>query len=188
MNESYVLLWSQDRVKWLRQVKDHGPFEVVFGGPHISQPSIDRLANGDIVYPVAVSKGRFFVIARLVVQELLDPEEYVIRRIGVRPSDLSWNRFRSSLPDKGASVGHRAPWTCADLAACGQGTEFVWDRAVAPSELPELRFGPKEGRELPLKGIKDGIITSSLSLQGHMRRASRETATILSRVVSGERS
>lgn len=187
MTESYVLLWSQDRIKWLKKVKDHGPLEVIFGGPHISQPAIDRLVEGDYVYPVSVSKGRLFVIAQLKVQAFADPDAYVRNRFGARDRNQSWSGFRSVLPDQGAAIGHRAPWTCADLAACGIGTEFVWDRAVSAKQLVELRFGPKPGREQALKGINDGLLSSSLSLQGHLRRASCETAAILAEVLAPQK-
>lgn len=182
MSESFVVLWSQERVKRLRKAADDGPLEVIFGGPHISQPSIEKVRVGDKIFPIASAGGKLFLLAMLSVEEILDPEEFVSARFCVeRRSALSWGEvFFSS---DGRKFGHRIPQTCADLAARGTGTKFNWSRQISAGELEQLRFGPRVGKEMPAKGISGGLLKSSLSFQGHVRRTSRETGDLLNRLI-----
>ena len=147
--ESYVLLWSLDRIKWLKRVNDTGPLEVVFGGPHISQPSIDRLVPGDSVYPISVSKGRLLVLARLDVRELLDPDEYVRRRLGIEAADLSWTASATTCRTRALQLAtaHRGPartWPRAGTARRSRGIAPCLHRscrncALAPSLAARFR-------------------------------------------------
>lgn len=180
--DTFVVLWSQDRVKWLRKCGDEGPLEVVFGGPHISQPSIEKVRVGDVICPLAARKGKLFVLGMLRVEQLVDPDDFVKVRLGInRDGVLMWNDIRYG--PHGTKYGHRIPQTCADLAAKGTGTNFAWDTSVPPESLGVLRFGPKAGKELPLKGVSDGLLKSILSFHGHVRRASKETGEILKSIV-----
>ena len=47
MANSFVVLWTLERCRWLQRVGDKGPLEVIFGGPHTSMPSIAALRAGD---------------------------------------------------------------------------------------------------------------------------------------------
>ena len=51
----------------------HKPLPVLFGGPHLSEPSFRRagVKVGDLLYPVAVSNRRVHVVARMRVREML---------------------------------------------------------------------------------------------------------------------
>jgi hypothetical protein len=180
ISDTHVVMWTQDRVKWLRRVGDEGPLEVIFGGPHLSQPSIDNVRVGDVICPLAATNGRLFILGKLLVQQLLDPDEFVERQLGLkRGAAATWNEFRTRLPDGGRGVGHRIPHTCADLAAWGSGSSLQWDRVVPPEVLESLRFGPKPGRETSLKGVEGGILKRASSFHGHVRRASKETGELL---------
>lgn len=53
-----------------------------------------------------------------------------------------------------------------------------FDRQVPGELLASIRLGPKPGREQPLKGVSDGELRSSLSLHGHVRRLSSESADL----------
>ncbi len=181
----HVVLWSQERVQWLRRCGDDGPLEVIFGGPHISQPSLAKIRIGDVICPVWVKEGQLHVLGALRVQRILAPETYLMERWGFqRERGLTWSNVRNSA--EGRRFGHRVPHTCADLAAAGTGTMLRWDRAVPAEALAALRFGPKPGKEVALKDVSDGLLTRSLSLQGHVRRACAETAVRLMGLVDAD--
>ena len=80
-------------------------------------------------------------------------------------------------------LGHRAPFGCIDqVAIASVGTHFNFERSIASEDLPVLRFGRKPGQEKALTGLQDGRLSSSLSFQGHVRRASEQTRKILAAV------
>lgn len=185
MPESFVVLWTQERVRWLRRVKDFGPLEVVFGGPHISMPPIDRVQPGDSLYPVAIIGGKLLLLAGMRVRAIRTPDEFVHDRFALeRPAGCMWAEFFRRLKSARPDVGHRVPFTCADSAAVGErGGLFQFDRAVSPDLLERLRFGQRRGYELPLKGIVDGQLSNNFSLQGHVRRLSQESAARLANML-----
>ena len=56
MSEAYTVFWTIDR--WLGALSvGHKPLPVLFGGPHLSEPSFRRagVRVGDLLYPVGVS-------------------------------------------------------------------------------------------------------------------------------------
>jgi hypothetical protein len=181
----HVVLWPQERIQWLRRCGDDGPLEVIFGGPHISQPSLAKVRIGDVICPVGVKQGRLHVLGALRVQRIQAPEAYLMERWGFqRERGMTWNELRKGA--EATRFGHRVPLTCADLAAVGTGTRLRWDRTVPAEALAALRFGPKPGKEVALKDVWDGLLTRSLSLQGHLRRASAETAVRLMSLVDAD--
>lgn len=120
------------------------------------------------------------MIACLNVTEIIEAEQYVYERLGVeRRENIGLRRLASAEP----GLGHRLPRTCADLAAVGTGSEFVWDRSLTPKELESLRLGPKPGKEMPLKYMTDGSLKRDSSLRSHVRRVSEDTRGLLERVV-----
>ena len=180
MGSSYVTLWAKFWIKRIQLAHDKGPLEVIFGGPHISLPSISHVVPGDRIYPIFVDRGAIFVIACLNVTEIIEAEHYVYERLGVeRREGIGLRRLASAQ----LGLGHRLPRTCADLAAVGTGSELVWDRSLNPRELESLRLGPKPGKEMPLKNIADGLLKRDNSLRSHVRRVSEETRGLLERVV-----
>jgi hypothetical protein len=72
VTESYTVFWTMDR--WLGALAvGHKPLPVLFGGPHLSEPSFRRagVKVGDLLYPVAVMNHQVFVIGRMRVREML---------------------------------------------------------------------------------------------------------------------
>jgi hypothetical protein len=179
MAEAYVVLWALERCRWLQRVGDEGPIEVVFGGPHTSQPSIAALRSGDVIYPVAVAGGALRLIARLPVDTIMSPQLFVRERLGIEsgPHDM-WDTLFHELRKCRPDVGHRVPITCADHAAVGRGTKIVFDRNFPADALRVLRFGAGRGKEQPLAGVANGRLENNLSLQGRVRRLSTESATL----------
>jgi hypothetical protein len=157
--DSYTVFWTLDR--WLSAVSvGHKPLPVLFGGPHLSEPSFRRagVKVGDLLYPIAVSNRRVHVIARMRVREMLllgqeDGPTLIDERF---PQYKAW-RFL-------------AP-TCTEEVLIGmEGTAPRADLTLTPEMLTRLTFRSQRG-ERPLKQVRDGELTSSLGLQGIYRLA-----------------
>jgi hypothetical protein len=183
MQNSFVVLWTLDRFAWLKRVKDRGPLEVIFGGPHVSLPNIGAIAIGDTVYPVAVKGGSLHLIGGMIVEAVTTAEAYVRDRHGfVLPRTGMWDEAFEEIKRTNPSFGHRFPWTCCDDAATGRhGTEIRFDRRIPGEMLGSIALGPKVGREQPLKNVIENKITSSASLQGHVRRLSKQSAELFAK-------
>jgi hypothetical protein len=176
VQNSFVTLWTLERCNWLQRVGDRGPLEVIFGGDHQSLPSLDSVAVGDVIYPVAVRDGSLWVIARMGIDELRAPEEYVRARLGFTcPATKMWDQLVPQIKIEHENFGHRFPVTCCHVAAVGRGTEFHFDRALPKEVLSQVVLGPKPGREQPIKGVQGGRLMSNFSLQGHVRRLSESS-------------
>jgi hypothetical protein len=115
MSSAFTILWTQDRCQALRKYGQEGKrLEVLFGGPHTSEPSFRRygVIEGDYIYPARLLKGTLYVMGRMRVKHLLSLAEYVERYPhlfeGCEPSDpvavLGENRIlrewvQGELPD-----------------------------------------------------------------------------------------
>jgi hypothetical protein len=168
--DSYTVFWTMDR--WLSAVAvGHKPLPVLFGGPHLSEPSFRRagVKVGDSIYPVAVSNRRMHVVARMRVREMLllgqeDGPTLIDQRF---PQFKAWKFL--------------AP-TCTEEVVIGMhGTAARSDLAVSPDLLERLRFRSLRG-ERGLKHIKDGELRSAIGLQG-IYRLSEDSAKELSALV-----
>jgi hypothetical protein len=166
MAEAYTVFWSFDR--WRAAVATgHRPLPVLFGGPHLSEPSFRRagVEVGDTIFPIAVSQKEVFVVARMRVREMLllghsDGLSLVEQRF---PEYRAW-RFL-------------AP-TCTDEVVIGMdGSVPRADVSVPPEVLSRLTFRSKRG-ERPLRHVKDGVLTSSIGLQGIYRLAGESAARL----------
>jgi hypothetical protein len=155
--DSYTVFWTMDR--WLSAVAvGHRPLPVLFGGPHLSEPSFIRagVRVGDLVYPVAVANRRIHVVARMRVREMIllgqeDGPSLIEQRF---PQFKAWKFL--------------AP-TCTDEVLIGMdGTAPRADVPVPPEMLAKLTFRSQRG-ERHLKHVKDGELTRSISLQGIYR-------------------
>lgn len=171
MSDAYTVFWTMDR--WLSAVAvGHRPLPVLFGGPHLSEPSFRRagVRVGDVIYPVAVSNRRMHVVARMQVREMLllgqeDGPTLIEQRF---PEYRAWKFL--------------AP-TCTDEVVVGMnGTAPRVDLEVPPELLDRLHFRSQRG-ERRLKHVKDGELTSSIGLQGIYRLAAA-SADDLSELIS----
>jgi hypothetical protein len=182
MANSFVVLWTLERCRWLQRVGDKGPLEVVFGGPHTSMPSIAALRTGDSIYSVFVSGGALHVIAGMSVEALVPPDDFVRQRLGITcPPGMMWDQLFCELKQSQPSVGHRIPITCADLAAVSsKGSPIRFDRALNAADIAAIKLGPRPGHEQTLKGVVDGQLKNNFSLQGHVRRLSTQSAELFS--------
>lgn len=166
MSEAYTVFWTMDR--WLSAVAvGHKPLPVLFGGPHLSEPSFRRagVKIGDLIYPVAVSNRRVHVVARMRVREMIllgqeDGPSLIDHRF---PQYRAW-RFL-------------AP-TCTEEVVIGMdGTAARVDVELPRDVLDRLTFRSQRG-ERPLRHLKDGELTSSIGLQGIYRLTAASAADL----------
>jgi hypothetical protein len=186
MSNSYVTLWTQGYCKGFQRVDDRGPLSVMFGSPHTSLPSVAHLKPGDWVYPVTISAGSLFVIGRMRIAAIIPYEDYARDRGKLSVSgEGRWVVTAHGSRRIHPHPGHREPsGSCIDHVAIGEsGTPLRFDNAIPGDTLATLRFGPKAGREQPLRGVAGGRLMHSLPLQGHYRRLSEESATLLERLI-----
>ena len=157
MSDAYTVFWTMDR--WLSAVAvGHRPLPVLFGGPHLSEPSFRKagVRVGDLLYPVAVSNRRVHLVARMQVREMLllgqeDGPTLIEQRF---PEYRAWKFL--------------AP-TCTEEVVIGMnGTAARVDLEIPREILDRLQFRSQRG-ERGLKHLKDGELTSSIGLQGIYR-------------------
>jgi len=186
MSNSYVTLWTQGYCKGLQRADDRGPLSVMFGGPHTSLLSVARLKPDDWVYPMMISAGSLFVIGRMRIAAIIPYEDFARDRGKISVTgEGRWVATANGLRRIHPHPGHRSPsGSCIDHVAIGEsGTPLRLDNAIPAAALATLRFGPKAGREQPLKGIAGGRLMHSLPLQSHYRRLSEESAAVLAKMV-----
>jgi hypothetical protein len=166
VTEAYTVFWTMDR--WLSAVAvGHRPLPVLFGGPHLSEPSFRRagVKVGDEIYPVAVANRRMHIVARMRVREMLllgqeDGPTLIDQRF---PQYRAWKFL--------------AP-TCTDEVLIGmEGSAPRADLEVPAEILTSLTFRSNRG-ERPLRHVKDGELKSSIGLQGIYRLTAASAADL----------
>lgn len=189
MTDSFTVLWSKDRIDQIIQHQQEGTrLEVLFGGPHSSEPSLRRyrVREGDWIYPVRVHRGVLYVIGRMQVKQIISLQEYIEQSpqafADCEPGRFPAETFGNYLmlhPEK-----HYLAPTCTEDVAVGQnGTIIRLDVAVPPSLLESLRFRSRQ-KERGLKHIEDGRLKSAVSLQGGFYRLSESSAYEFERLLS----
>jgi len=194
MADTYTMFWSHDRCIALRQLGGLGkPLDVLFGGPHTSEPSFVRAGvhPGDVVYPIAVKEGVLYVLGCVRVARILSLEDYIAahselfapylahppawfvelkeaRRVpdfDFRQATDAFDRYRKAHPE----MRYLAP-TCTDGAVeCDKGTPLRLDVAVPPDLLLRLRYRSRRSERDLHKYIRDGRLVQSLGVQGIYR-------------------
>lgn len=164
MTDSYTVFWTMDR--WLGALAvGHKPLPVLFGGPHLSEPSFRRagVKVGDLVYPVAVMNRQVYLIGRMRVREmiLLGQED---------GPTLIDQRFPQYKPWK-----ILAPTCTEEVVVGAEGTTLHPELALPAEILQRLTFRSQRG-ERPLKYVKDGELTRSVGLHGIYRLAAASAA------------
>jgi hypothetical protein len=192
MTEAYTVFWTQDRCTALRKLGGVGkPLEVLFGGPHTSEPSFLRatVRAGDELYPIAVRAGVLYILGRVRVRRIRSLEDYVAAHPGLFAPYLqeppawvyerngggltprqvqtleAFGRYRAAHPE----VRYLAP-TCTDEAVeCEDGTPLRLDLAVPPDLLLRLRYRSRRKERDLHKYLRDGRMVQSLGVQGIYR-------------------
>ena len=184
---AFLVLWSADRIKALRQRGELGqPPRVLYGSPHGSAPKLTRygVAPGDAVYVVMLAKGVVSIVTRIEVAEIIDVDAFM-QRLGVDAADRALHLW--AMIDKLArarrELGHALPFGCVDEAAIpARATPMRVDVPIGPDILGALRFCDKRGAERGLP-LVDGKLTKANSIQGHVYRLTPASAALLARVV-----
>lgn len=162
-SEAYSVYWPQRR--WQRASVVASPLTVLYGGPHLSEPSFRRAAvqPGDVLYPIGVCGQVLYVLGRMRVREIIRvggegeprPEEYFGR----------YTRWRFLAP------------TCTTEVVVGaEGTRVHLDRPVPGDVLKRLTYQPRRGPRGVKHVSEEGRLTSSLSVQGIYRLAESSAA------------
>lgn len=170
MADSYTVFWTMDR--WLGALAvGHKPLPVLFGGPHLSEPSFRRagVKVGDLIYPVAVMNRQVFVVGRMRVREMLligqeDGPTLIDQRF---PQFKAWKIL--------------APTCTEEVVIGGEGTTLHDDLPLPKEALTRLTFRSQRG-ERPLKHVRDGELTRSVGLHG-IYRLTRQSADDLAAVI-----
>ena len=172
MTEAYTVFWTNDR--WLGALAvGHKPLPVLFGGPHLSEPSFRRagVKVGDLLYPVAVINRQVYLIARMRVREML----LLGQEDGTTLIDQRFPQFK--------------PWkllapTCTEEVVIGsEGTTLRADLPLPPDVLMRLAFRSQRG-ERPLKYVKDGELARSVGLHGIYRLAQSSASDLAALIES----
>ena len=182
MSNAYTVLWTHDRCQWIKQCGDEGQeIRVMFGGAHQSAPSLKRvgIVSGDQVFAVRVLRGQLYIIARLIAGEFISLSDYVVKHLGLPVDDTSGlheYQLIEFVEKSFSTLGHRKPYGCnIEVLLATNGSEIRFDRVVPATILENLTFCSKKSR-LKLKHLHDGKLTSSVSLQGNVRRLCPESA------------
>ncbi|GAA4978177.1 hypothetical protein [Actinoplanes utahensis] len=156
MSDAYTVYWPQDR--WRNALGVHGPLEVMFGGPHLSEPSFRRakVTVGDLLYPIGVNQQVLYVFGRMRVREIVEVDGASLQE--------HYARFR--------------PWrflapTCTDEVVLGEeGTPVHGNHAVPSEALKTLTYLPRRRGPRPIKHVSEaGLLTKAISIQGIYRLA-----------------
>lgn len=163
MSEAYSVYWPQAR--WRHTAGIAEPLGLLFGGPHISEPSFRRatVQSGDLLYPIGVCDQMLYVFGRMRVQEIIPVggpgqprlDEYL---------PLTW-RFL-------------APTCTTEVVIGVEGTSIHLDRPLPGDVLKRLTYHPRRGPR-PVKHVsEDGRLVRSLSVQGIYRLAEPSAADL----------
>jgi hypothetical protein len=170
MADSYTVFWTMDR--WLGALAvGHKPLPVLFGGPHLSEPSFRRagVKVGDLIYPVAVMNRQVYVVGRMRVREML----LIGQEDGPTLIDQRFPQFKAWKV--------LAPTCTEEVVIGGEGSTLHDDLPLPKDVLSRLTFRSQRG-ERTLKYVRDGELTRSVGLHG-IYRLTRQSADDLEAVV-----
>lgn len=160
MPDAFTVLWTHDTCRALRRagrVGERPP--VAFSGVHSSLPTWSGARAGDEVYALHVNRREVFVVSHLRV---LDVE----RRDCCGPAPATW--------EDPAHPGHD-DWSMLGAEGCGatavhvDATPVRFDVPIPGELLARLTWRNRRGRTRVLKHVVDGLLESSISLQGFYR-------------------
>lgn len=185
MPTGFTVMWSREHYLALQKAGDSGKaLQVLFGGTHQSAPSLKRagIVSGDIVFPVAVSQGTLYVLAGVVVGTFTTLLDYTTHDLGLPRVELEGLiefDLLEYIQQRCGVLGHREPYGCSiEVARAATSTPLRFDNAVPSEQLERITFCPRRGEPLGLKHVKEGKLTSPISLHGNVRRLCPETTAL----------
>ncbi len=179
MSNSYTVLWNAERVKSVVPLAGQ-PVPFLAGGPHLSQPLFSRagVSEGDTVYPIFVHKGTLHVLAGVVVKCFSELESFISSRKDLFPATLRGHGHLDTLERtaKDRPWIKAFWWTCVDeVIVPATSTAISVKTSLSAGMLERLTYVSKRGSR-QVRGVKDGRITSVLSLQGVYRLSQNSAA------------
>jgi hypothetical protein len=166
----------------IRHHQANAQLQVLFGGPHSSEPRFSRFGvkPGDYIYPVHLLDGVLYVLGRMKVRRLMPLIDYLAENretFGVGEKREVSHRIFQNWLEAHPEMRYLA-WTCSDEVVLGEeGTTIRFDVSVPSILMERLRFRSRRG-ERGLKHLVDGRLKSSISLQGGIYRLSEESAAL----------
>jgi hypothetical protein len=163
VSEAYSVYWPQ--VRWRQAAGVAEPLSLLFGGPHISEPSFRRatVQPGDLLYPIGLCDQVLYVFGRMRVQEIIP--------VG----DLGQPCLDEYLSHTWRFL---APTCTTEVVIGTQATSIHLDRPVPGDVLKRLTYHPRRGLR-PVKHVtEDGRLTHPLSVQGIYRLAESSAADL----------
>jgi hypothetical protein len=185
MPNAFTVHWSSDRTSLLPASGWRGkPLPWLFGGPHISHPSLTRagVAAGDSIFPIALKRGRLMVLCECEVQEVIPIKEFETR-FGV-PYRLAFQseHLREWLAER--NCAWLAPTCTDDVALLRTATPLTLDRYVPQDRMAEIRMLNKRG-DRPLSNLSpDGLLKNPATLCGWYYKLSPATAELFRSVIA----
>ena len=174
MSESrntFTCYWAQHRIAALKALPPEAPaLPMLFGGPHVSQPSFLRagVAAGDRIIVIGLARGSLLVVAGLTVAQIGPVSEvmpagmpgYADHRTGDWAARAGWPEkvFYSALCV-----------TCTEEAiVAADAVRPPLPRPLPPEALRRFVFLNQRGARRP-KGVETGRVTAPLAFQGNYR-------------------
>jgi hypothetical protein len=164
MSEAYSVYWPRQR--WRRAAGVCQRLAVLFGGPHLSEPSFRRAAvqPGDLLYPIGVCNQVLYVLGRMRVQQIV-------------PVGEDQALLQEYLARYGA-WGFLAPTCTTEVVIGAGGTGILLDRPLPGEILQRLTYRPRRGPR-PVRHVSDdGRLLHSISVQGIYRLAGSSAADL----------
>lgn len=159
--QAFTVYWPRDRVKRAEAEMSGRRLEVMFGGPHQSEPSFRRakVMPGDVVFPIYVRDRSLFVMGCMTVEEIIV--------FGAGQQDCArLKEYYQRFPD----WRFLAP-TCTDEVVLGKGSPISAGAEVPVEVLRRFTYRSQRA-ERTLKHIDDdGRLTHSMGVQGIYRLA-----------------
>lgn len=186
MSDAFTVLWTKEHCQEIRKAGEEGQaLTVLFGGEHQSCPSLVRagISARDVVFPLMVKSGELHIITAAVAGSFISLHSYLTKHLMIPSAQIEGvfdHSLREILTPMGVT-GHRLPYGCGiEVLLVERSTPLRFDLVVSPERLEIIRFCPRKGLPMELRHVRDGRLTSSLSLQGNVRRLCPETAAMFS--------
>ena len=174
----YVTYWPYYWVKTILANGDTGPLSIIYGVEHRSQPPLGKVSVGDVVFPVTLSEGQLYILARMTISSILSADEYTEEALKITRNPFVWDSYTAAhIRD----ITHYIPRTCADVAALGTDGTAIALRPVPFETISQIKLGSKVGAELPLKMRGDKISINNFS--GYFRRLSECSANLFEVII-----
>lgn len=188
LSTAFTTYWPLDYVSRIRKAGDVGaPLKVVFGGGHSSfpAPSFYGAKQGDVLFPISVTKKTLHIIGQLKIESIIPIEQYLkdVLQLPEQLCSLSLFDLTQQLATERPELGHRAPHDCIYEAAIGDGSSISITCVVPPLLLDSLRLVNRKGESRCIPYVSDGQVHRSFGLQGHCYRLCDSTAALFSRLL-----